>query len=63
MGLFGRVLTIVARAPMPIIAPHRFAARQTEACCELTESSPLVEACEPRPFTPGVLNGDVVVKD
>jgi aspartyl-tRNA(Asn)/glutamyl-tRNA(Gln) amidotransferase subunit A len=63
MSLFGRALSIIARAPVPVLGAQRYAARQPEDGALTADTSPLVEVCEPRPFTPGVLDGDVVVKD
>ena len=63
MPLIGRALGLVARAHVPVFAADRFAARKPEPGCVVADTSPLIEECEPRPFTPGVLDGDVVVKD
>lgn len=56
----GRALALLARAPIPIFAPDRFALR--EPSTTVGETSPLVCTCE-RTVAPGVLDGDVVVKD
>lgn len=61
--LLGRTLTLVARMPVPIVAPDRIAARRPDPRHELAGASPLVEASTPRARAPGVLDGDVVIKD
>lgn len=56
----GRALTMLARAPVPILVPDRFAVRRPEL--DIAATSPLV--CETvREAAPGVLDGDVVIKD
>jgi aspartyl-tRNA(Asn)/glutamyl-tRNA(Gln) amidotransferase subunit A len=56
----GRALTMLARAPVPILVPDRFALRAPELALDPT--SPLVDTCE-RTAVAGVLDGDVVIKD
>src|SRR6185436_9946029 len=64
MPLLGRALTYVARARVPVFAAEHIAGRRPEPGAVAADTSPLVEPCEPRPFTPGgALAGDVVVKD
>ena len=56
----GRALTMLARAPVPILATDRFAQRVPEL--DIDSASPLV--CEiARETSPGVLDGDVAIKD
>jgi aspartyl-tRNA(Asn)/glutamyl-tRNA(Gln) amidotransferase subunit A len=59
----GRALAMIARASVPIVGAERFAARMPEHGAAAHDTSPLVEECEPRTFVPGVLDGDVVIKD
>lgn len=59
----GRALTLLARANVPILGADRYAGRGPDTRLVLGEASPLVEAVEPRAGTPGVLDGDVIVKD
>src|SRR5687767_7335778 len=59
----GRALAMVARTTVPIFRPDRFALRMPEPGVAAATTSPLVEDCAPRPVTPGVLDGDVVIKD
>lgn len=59
----GRALALLARAPVPVVGAERFAARVPEPGAVAPEASPLVSPCEPRPCVPGVLDGDVVIKD
>ena len=56
----GRALTLLARTPIPIVAADRYALRRPEL--SPSAASPLVSTCD-RPRTPGVLDGDVVIKD
>ncbi len=56
----GRALTMLARAPIPVIAPDRFALREPELAID--DTSPLVTECR-RDAVPGPLDGDVVIKD
>jgi Asp-tRNA(Asn)/Glu-tRNA(Gln) amidotransferase A subunit family amidase len=56
----GRALAMLARAPIPILVPDRFAARAPELALDST--SPLVDTCDPTAVA-GVLDGDVVIKD
>jgi Asp-tRNA(Asn)/Glu-tRNA(Gln) amidotransferase A subunit family amidase len=56
----GRALTMLARARIPILAPDRFAVRQPEVGLEST--SPLVGDYV-REAVPGILDGDVAIKD
>jgi len=59
----GRLLTLLARAPMPVIGPDEIADRMPEPGFD-RDASPLVEMLEPRAAgTAGLLDGDVVVKD
>ena len=56
----GRALTMLARARIPILAPDRFAVRQPEL--DLESTSPLV-GDHVREVAPGLLDGDVAIKD
>lgn len=59
----GRVLTWVARAPVPVLRPDELADRQPEPGFDQT-SSPLIASSLIREATgAGVLDGDVVIKD
>jgi Asp-tRNA(Asn)/Glu-tRNA(Gln) amidotransferase A subunit family amidase len=63
-GILGRALTVVARMPVPIVAPDRIAARRPDPGFEPADAHPLVEVIEPRAAViGGVLDGDVVIKD
>jgi len=58
----GRLLTLVARLPVPIVRTARFAARMPELALDL--ASPLVDVVDPVAALPGVLDGEgVIVKD
>ncbi len=59
----GRALAALARASVPVVGAERFAARAPQPGVTAPDTSPLVSPCEPRPFAPGVLDGDVVIKD
>lgn len=59
----GRALALLVRAPLPILAADRIAARRPDPHLALGDASPLVDAAPPRPHAPGVLEGDVVIKD
>ena len=48
---------------MPVIAPDRFAGRRPDHGLGVVDVSPLVEPLPPRVVVPGVLEGDVVIKD
>lgn len=61
--VIGSVLTRVARTRVPIIRPDRFALRMPERGVAATACSAIITDHEPRPCTPGVLDGDVVIKD
>lgn len=58
----GWLLHLVARAPVPVVGPDRFADRRPDPF-DADDPSPIVEAIEPRPCARGVLDGDVVIKD
>ena len=58
----GWLLERVARLRLPVIAPDRFAARYPDAPVD-EDASPLVELVPPRSAAPGVLDGDVIIKD
>jgi aspartyl-tRNA(Asn)/glutamyl-tRNA(Gln) amidotransferase subunit A len=58
--LTGRLLELLATAPVPIFAVERFAARLPD---HPHEGHPLVEPGNPRVTAPGMLDGDVVIKD
>ncbi len=59
----GRLLTWVARAPVPVLGPDEMADRFPEPGFDQT-ASPLVEIGPARePGTGGLLDGDVVIKD
>jgi Asp-tRNA(Asn)/Glu-tRNA(Gln) amidotransferase A subunit family amidase len=58
----GWLLELIARAPVPVMTPDRFAARLPDPG-EMAETSPLVEPMTPREVSPGILDGDVVIKD
>ena len=61
-GRPGRALTLLARTPIPLVQPNRFADREPSIARE--DASPLVEEVTVRAPGPGtVLLGDVVVKD
>lgn len=61
-GRPGRALTLLARTPIPLVQPNRFADRQPSIARE--DASPLVSEVTAREPGPGtVLVGDVVVKD
>ncbi|HEU0033780.1 MAG TPA: amidase [Kofleriaceae bacterium] len=59
----GKVLTLLARTPMPVIAPDELAGRRPSGTFEVT--SAIVDVIDPPPpaVAPGALDGDVVVKD
>jgi aspartyl-tRNA(Asn)/glutamyl-tRNA(Gln) amidotransferase subunit A len=59
----GWLLELIARTPVPVIGPDRLADRHPEPAGAGDAASPLVEAIAPRPCPPGVLDGDVVIKD
>jgi aspartyl-tRNA(Asn)/glutamyl-tRNA(Gln) amidotransferase subunit A len=59
----GWLLELFAKAPVPVIAANRFADRLPERLRDHADASPLVELVDPRPCTPGILDGDVVIKD
>ncbi|HEY5950551.1 MAG TPA: amidase [Kofleriaceae bacterium] len=59
----GWLLELFAKAPVPVMTPDRFAARIPEPGLHRSDVSALVELIAPRPFAPGVLDGDVVIKD
>jgi Asp-tRNA(Asn)/Glu-tRNA(Gln) amidotransferase A subunit family amidase len=59
----GWLLELIAKTPVPVIAPDRFASRVPDHPRAAEPASPLVEAIAPRPCPPGVLDGDVVIKD
>jgi aspartyl-tRNA(Asn)/glutamyl-tRNA(Gln) amidotransferase subunit A len=59
----GWLLELIARTPVPVIAPERLAARVPDAGLDERDISPLVESIPARACTPGVLDGDVVIKD
>ena len=56
----GRALTMLARVRVPILVPDRFAMRQPEL--DIDSTSPLVGDYV-REVAPGILDGDVVIKD
>jgi Asp-tRNA(Asn)/Glu-tRNA(Gln) amidotransferase A subunit family amidase len=61
----GRLLTWIARAPVPVIAPDEIAARMPDAGFDV-DASPLVHAIGATSIEhsgSGVLDGDVVIKD
>ncbi|MBA2542997.1 MAG: amidase [Deltaproteobacteria bacterium] len=59
----GRLLTWVARAPVPVLGPDEMAARYPEPGF-FQDSGPLVEVGRPRTAVAGgLLDGDVVIKD
>lgn len=58
----GWLLELIARAPVPVMTPDRFAARLPDPG-ETTETSPLVAPMTPREVARGILDGDVVIKD
>ncbi|MEO8700586.1 MAG: amidase [Kofleriaceae bacterium] len=59
----GRLLTLLARTPMPVILPDEIADRMPDAGFD-QDSSPIIELLEARaPGTGGLLDGDVVIKD
>jgi Asp-tRNA(Asn)/Glu-tRNA(Gln) amidotransferase A subunit family amidase len=58
----GRLLTWIARAPVPVIAPDEIAERWPEAGFD-GDASPLVEPITPIGGPAGILDGDVVIKD
>jgi Asp-tRNA(Asn)/Glu-tRNA(Gln) amidotransferase A subunit family amidase len=58
-----RLLELIAKTPVPVIAPDRFASRVPDHPVPGEPESPLVELIAPRPCPPGVLDGDVVIKD
>lgn len=61
-GRVGRALTLLARTPLPIVGPDRYAERQPVRGPQ--NASPLVSEVTAREPGPGtVLQGDVVVKD
>jgi aspartyl-tRNA(Asn)/glutamyl-tRNA(Gln) amidotransferase subunit A len=59
----GRALTLIARAGAPVLGADRYAARVPEAGVRLDATSPVIEPYEAPPVKPGVLDGDVIVKD
>ena len=59
----GWLLERIARMPVPVIAPDRFAARRPDDGIGEHDASPLVDAIAPRAVVPGILDGDVVIKD
>jgi Asp-tRNA(Asn)/Glu-tRNA(Gln) amidotransferase A subunit family amidase len=59
----GRALSMLARTSVPIVGAERFAAQAPEPGVAAPITSPLVEECEPRACKPGVLGGDVIIKD
>jgi aspartyl-tRNA(Asn)/glutamyl-tRNA(Gln) amidotransferase subunit A len=59
----GRLLRLIARTPVPVIAPDRFAARRPEPTVGEREAGPLIEPIAPHPSPAGILDGDVVIKD
>lgn len=59
----GRALTLLARTPIPLVQPNRFADLRPHASTH-DGASPLVSEVTPRAPGPGtVLSGDVVIKD
>lgn len=63
MPVIGRALSLLARTRVPVFAADRFAARFPQPGANVADTSPLVAPCEPRAVAPGVLDGDVVIKD
>ena len=59
----GWLLELVAKAPVPVIGPDRYADRIPDAAFGEAGVSPLVDAMAPRSCAAGVLDGDVVIKD
>jgi hypothetical protein len=59
----GRAITYAARARVPILRAERFAQRRTAQDLAFDPGSPLIEPYEAPPVAPGVLDGDVIVKD
>ncbi len=61
----GWLLELIAKAPVPVLAADRFAARRPDAsfAAAPTGTDPLVEVSASRPVRAGVLDGDVVIKD
>ncbi len=59
----GRAITFAARAGIPVFAAERFAQRRTAKDLSFDPGSPLIEPYEAPPVAPGVLDGDVIVKD
>ena len=59
----GRALTLLARTGAPVIGAERYAARSPEPGIAVAAASPVIEPYEAPPVTPGVLDGDVIVKD
>jgi aspartyl-tRNA(Asn)/glutamyl-tRNA(Gln) amidotransferase subunit A len=59
----GRALTLLARTGAPVIGADRYAARSPEAGIDVGTASPVIEPYDAPPVAPGVLDGDVIVKD
>jgi aspartyl-tRNA(Asn)/glutamyl-tRNA(Gln) amidotransferase subunit A len=59
----GRAITFVARTGMPIVGAKRLAERRPSPKLSFAPASPLVEPYDAPAVTPGVLDGDVIVKD
>ena len=59
----GWLLELIARAPVPVMTPDRFAARLPAPLPAGEPPSPLVAPMPARPAVPGLLDGDVVIKD
>jgi Asp-tRNA(Asn)/Glu-tRNA(Gln) amidotransferase A subunit family amidase len=63
-GRPGRALTLLARAPIPVLTPDRFAELSPGPKLPAGAPSPLVEGNALRPaITGGLLDGGVVIKD
>lgn len=59
----GRALAMVARAPVPIVGSDRFAQRRPDPGLDTAERPSPFAHVQIREATPGVLDGDVAIKD
>jgi aspartyl-tRNA(Asn)/glutamyl-tRNA(Gln) amidotransferase subunit A len=59
----GRALTLLARAGAPVVGANGFAARRPDTDISVGTASPVIEPYAAPPVAPGVLDGDVIVKD